>query len=283
MKLIVSVSAAQPFKKGDKVIYKVANNEWYAGVIYSVGRSGNLYKVLANDGTIDTVKTTSIKPISIKGKKTAYTNAEASELTSVKTTPSVPTRTRASATPAIKPSTAETPNLVKGAHVLVPITAHDNWYLGVVTAVGTEKNAGLCKVKILKLNKTLTFEVTKVTPVNLSKVNGTPPHTDEVAKAFAPGGLLYGLTPRDDDAFDPQNITPEQASDITAGESKYYKVVKKALKAKQPVLVKIASNLWSIGTLEENPKPGRALVKVLFGEDDSHLLNISTLTPVQKL
>jgi hypothetical protein len=92
MKILISVSAPT-FVKGQKVAVKIKKNEWYCGSITTVKRDGG-YIVTLNDGDqllmADNHPTgipvaARLKPITKKGKKSAYTDKEILELLEEKT------------------------------------------------------------------------------------------------------------------------------------------------------------------------------------------------------
>lgn len=76
MKILISVSTS----KGDKVIIKYKNNEWYVGTIKAVTRDGKTATVLYNEGSTEKVLISKCKPVLVKGKKGHYTNEEAKKL-----------------------------------------------------------------------------------------------------------------------------------------------------------------------------------------------------------
>jgi hypothetical protein len=78
MKVLISLSATK-LAKDQRVIIKHAKDEWYAGIITSVGRD-DTYRVLYNDGSTDRIKASLLKPILVKGRRGDYTDEEANAL-----------------------------------------------------------------------------------------------------------------------------------------------------------------------------------------------------------
>jgi len=82
MKINISISAATAFTKGQRVIAKIKKDEWYAGFVKTLGRTGG-YTIQFNDGDVvkvDQSDVKNIKAITKVGKKTSYSDAEAKAL-----------------------------------------------------------------------------------------------------------------------------------------------------------------------------------------------------------
>ncbi len=80
--MLISISATQ-FAKGDRVIARIDKDEWYAGTLTKVSRDGKKVTFESNDGEefhIDGEDLEHIKHISVTGKKSKYSDADAKKL-----------------------------------------------------------------------------------------------------------------------------------------------------------------------------------------------------------
>ena len=83
MRINIAVSTYNiTFVKDQRVIVKVANNEWYCGVVTTVKRNGGL-EVDFNDGDyVELPNSDNVRLVNFKGRKGSYSDVEVTVLIS---------------------------------------------------------------------------------------------------------------------------------------------------------------------------------------------------------
>ena len=83
MRINIAVSTYNiTFVKDQRVIVKVANNEWYCGVVTTIKRNGGL-EVDFNDGDyVELPNSDNVRRVNFKGRKGSYSDVEVTALIS---------------------------------------------------------------------------------------------------------------------------------------------------------------------------------------------------------